>query len=193
MPPVPAARRRAAFERFVVDATDSLLRTAYLVVGDAGHAEDLVQDTLLKIARRWSRVDTMDSPRAYARRVLVNLALDGSERSSRHRAELETQRRPEGDRPLESVISRNAFSAVDERMDLIGALGELPPRQRAVLVLRFFDDLSESDVASILGCSVGTVKSTTSRALEKMRALVPRQDPHEVAGSPSPSLSQAKG
>lgn len=72
----------------MAEATDGLLRTAYLLTGDTGHAEDLVQETLVKIARRWSRVVSMESPRAYARRVLVNLALDGSERRSRHRAEL---------------------------------------------------------------------------------------------------------
>jgi RNA polymerase sigma-70 factor (sigma-E family) len=185
-------QRRAAFERFVAEVTDGLLRTAYLVTGDAGHAEDLVQECLFKVARRWSRVVAMESPCAYARRVLVNLALDGSKRRSRQRDELEAQRRPGGPPPLASEISWGAFATVDERIELIRALGELPPRQRAALVLRYFDDLSEAEVASTLGCSVGTVKSTTSRALEKMRALVPERGT-APDGAPRTCLSRTKG
>jgi RNA polymerase sigma-70 factor (sigma-E family) len=159
----------------VAESADSLLRTAYLVTGDPSYAEDLVQESLLKVARRWARVSSMDSPRAYAGKILVNLALDGTKRRSLHRCELGTKSRPDGP-SRESEISRGAFAAVDDRLELIRALGELPPRQRAVLVLRYFDDLSESEVASTLGCSVGTVKSTTSRALEKMRRLVPKEE-----------------
>jgi len=165
-----------AFERFVSESADSLLRTAYLVTGDASHAEDLVQESFLKVARRWARVSSMDSPRAYARKILVNLALDGTKRRSLHRDELGKKSPPEWPPRWESEISRGAFAAVDDRLELIRALGELPPRQRAVLVLRYFDDLSESEVASTLGCSLGTVKSTTSRALERMRALVPKEE-----------------
>src|SRR5579871_422392 len=82
-------QRRADFDRFVADSTDTLLRTAYLIVWDLGEAEDLVQETLLQVARRWPRVRRMDHPAAYARRVLVNLALRGSKRRSRDRAELD--------------------------------------------------------------------------------------------------------
>jgi RNA polymerase sigma-70 factor (sigma-E family) len=175
MPRIRRVDGRAAFEQFVAQSTGSLLRTAYLVTGDAGHAEDLVQESLFKVARRWARVVSMDSPLAYARRVLINRALDDYERRSRHRAELASETFPDG--PLsvrgESEISSGVFRAADDRIELIRALGELAPRQRAVLVLRYFDDLSESEIASALGCSIGTVKSTTSRALEKMRYLVP--------------------
>jgi RNA polymerase sigma-70 factor (sigma-E family) len=175
MPPIRRDQRRAAFEQFVGKSTGSLLRTAYFVTGDAGHSEDLVQEALFKVARRWSRVVTMDSPQAYARRILVNLALDDSKRRSRHRAELARQSPPDGSlsHRWESETSWGGIAACDDRLELIRALGELPPRQRAILVLRFLDDLSESEVASTLGCSVGNVKSTTSRALEKMRELVP--------------------
>ena len=179
MAPVRRDQRRAAFEQFVAESTGSLLRTAYLVTGDSGHAEDLVQQSLFKIARRWSRVASMESPQAYARRILINVALDDAKRRSRHRAELAGQSLP--DRPpsvpWESEMSWGALGAADDRLELIRALGELPPRQRAVLVLRYFDDLTESEVASTLGCSIGTVKSTTSRALEKMRELVPNKGP----------------
>lgn len=167
--------RRAAFDHFVADSTDGLLRTAYLVTGDAGHAEDLVQETFFELARRWPRVASMENPRAYARKILVNSALDGSRRRSRHRSELEQSAIPDGAADGEPEASPAAFSAVEERVELIRALGALPPRQRAALVLRYFDDLSESEVASTLRCSVGTVKSTTFRALEKMRALFPEK------------------
>jgi RNA polymerase sigma-70 factor (sigma-E family) len=179
MPPLGRDRRRAAFEEFVAGSTGSLLRTAYLVTGDAGHAEDLVQECLVKIARAWPRVVTMDSPQAYARRILINAALDDSKRRSRHRAELARPSLPERSlsRSWAADISWGAFAAADDRLELIRALGELPPRQRAVLVLRYFDDLTETEVASTLGCSIGTVKSTHSRALEKMRQRVPPKCP----------------
>jgi RNA polymerase sigma-70 factor (sigma-E family) len=195
MPRIRSDHGRAAFEQFVAESTVSLLRTAYLVTGDGGHAEDLVQESLFKIARRWSRVVAMDSPLAYARRVLVNLALDDCERRSRHQAELARETLP--DRPFslrgESETSSATFNAADDRIELIRALGELPPRQRAVLVLRYFDDLSESEVASTLGCSTGTVKSTTSRALEKMRYLVPRHKPRQEPDLDLLACSERKG
>ena len=194
MPQVRRDQRRAAFEHFVVESTASLLRTAYLVTGDAGHAEDLVQETLLKVARRWSRVAPMESPLAYARRILVNLALDDSQRRSRHRDELAAPRRsPDGPLPWDSEISWGEAAAADDRLELIRAVSELPPRQRAVLVLRYFDDLSESEVASTLDCSIGTVKSTSSRALEKMRGLVPNQDATASTGSRVPAYPERKG
>ena len=179
MSPGRREQSRAAFEEFVAGSTASLLRTAYLVTGDAGHAEDLVQESLFKIARNWSRVVTMDSPVAYARRILINAALDDSKRRSRHRDELARHRLPDRplSRPWESEISWGALAGTDDRLELVRALGGLPPRQRAVLVLRYFDDLTEAEVASTLGCSLGTVKSTHSRALEKMRALVPDTSP----------------
>ena len=171
---------RADFDHFVAQSTGGLLRTAFLVTGDVGLAEDLVQESLFKVARRWSRVRAMDSPGAYARRIVVNLALDGSKRRSRHRAELagqESAARPEAvPGASQSETSWSAFSAVDQRIELLHALTALAPRQRAALVLRYFDDLSEAEVASMLRCSIGTVKSTTSRALDKMRALVPARD-----------------
>lgn len=169
--PRPAQRARADFEQFVGASTDALLRTAYLVVWDAVEAEDLVQECLLAVARRWPRVRRMDHPHAYARRVLINLALDGARRRTRHRQELV------GDEaatlaatPDESSARR--LNAVGVRSELIEALGMLPPRQRAVLVLRYFEDLSEAQVAELLGCSVGTVKSTASRGLTRLQAAL---------------------
>ncbi|MBV9836845.1 MAG: SigE family RNA polymerase sigma factor [Solirubrobacterales bacterium] len=155
---------RAEFEQFVVRCTGQLLRTGYLVVWDLAEAEDLVQETLVRVARRWARVRKMDHPLAYARRVLVNLALESSERRGRQRRELSAD---SVDDPIDEASGR-AFGRIDARSELEGALAKLPPRQRAVLVLRYFVDLPEAEVASILGCSLGTVKSTASRGLARL-------------------------
>ncbi len=168
--PPPTVRRsertRREFEAFVAESSDRLLRTAYLIVWDLAEAEDLVQDCLLSVARRWPRVRRMEHPRAYARRVLVNLALDGRGRRARRRQELEAPasalEREAGDDPR--------IAGVEARRDLVDALAALPPRQRAVLVLRYFEDLTEAQVATVLGCSVGTVKSTASRGLARLQA-----------------------
>jgi RNA polymerase sigma factor (sigma-70 family) len=111
----------------------------------------------------------MEHPRAYARRVLLNLALDGSARRSRRRLELERS-----DTIDERFDERSSgeLTAVDSRSELVAALARLPPRQRAVLVLRYFEDLSESETAAALQCSIGTVKSTASRALARLQSAM---------------------
>ena len=161
------------FDRFVADSTDALLRTAYLIVGDLPEAEDLVQETLFKVARRWPKVTRMEHPAAYARRMLVNLALDGSLKRSRRRAELSAAR--PGDPAAPSV-------PLDAHDEIHTALMALPPRQRAVLVLRYFLDLPEAEVAAALQCSLGTVKSTASRGLARLeRTLRPANDTRSIA------------
>jgi RNA polymerase sigma-70 factor (sigma-E family) len=162
-------RRQAEFEQFVAGASGSLLRTAYLVIGDLAESEDLVQECFVTIAKRWPRVRSMEHPHAYARRVLLNLALDGSARRSRRRLELE-QADTIGDRSDER--SSGELTAVDLRSELVAALASLPPRQRAVLVLRYFEDLSEAETAAALHCSIGTVKSSASRALTRLQATL---------------------
>src|SRR5437588_9363573 len=131
-------QHRADFERFVTDSTDGLLRTAYLIVWDLPEGEDLVQETLLKVAKRWPRVRRMERPVSYARRTLVNLARDGSRRRSRNRLELTGEASP--DRP----DTAGDTATLHLRDELLGALAILPPRQRAVLVLRYFLDLPEA-------------------------------------------------
>ena len=161
------------FDQFVAANVDELLRTAYLIVWDQAEAEDLVQECLLKVARRWPQVRRMEQPRAYARRVLVNGALDGASVRARRRRELAAG-------PPESAVEADPSAALDTRAELLQALGQLPGRQRAVLVLRYFNDLSETQVAELLGCSPGTVKSSASRGLARLRealrpvALQPR-------------------
>ncbi len=155
------------FDEFVATHVDDLLRTAYLIVWEEAEAEDLVQECLLKVARRWPRISRMEQPQAYARRILVNLALDGARGRARRRGELEAV-------PEASPIAVDPLPALDTRAELFEALGQLPARQRAVLVLRYFNDLTEAQVAEVLGCPPGTVKSSASRGLARLReALQP--------------------
>ena len=164
------------FDQFVASNVDRLLRTAYLIVWDEREAEDLVQECLFKVAKRWPRVSSMDRPAAYARRILVNLALDGAPRRARRRSELEPPKL------LPREAAEDPVGALPGRADLLEALAGLPREQRAVLVLRYFNDLTEVQAASVLGCSEGTVKSRASRGLARLReALAPM--PIESGGS----------
>ncbi len=164
---------RSDFDRFVADSANSLLRTAYLIVWDLHEAEDLLQETLFRVARRWPQVSRMDHPAAYARRILVNLALQGRPKRSRRRAELSDVL--PGDPAAPAV-------PLEVRDELHAALIALPPRQRAVLVLRYFLDLPEAEVAAALQCSLGTVKSTASRGLARLeQTLRPTTDTRSIA------------
>jgi RNA polymerase sigma-70 factor (sigma-E family) len=159
------------FDRFVTDSTPPLLRTAYLLAWNLGEAEDLVQETLARTARQWPRVRKMDHPYAYARRILVNLSLRDVERKRRVILGL-----GENDKPLhlahnhlEDERAEQALLNVDARSEVLWMLATLPRRQLAVLVLRYFDDLSELEIADQLGWPVGTVKSTAARALDRLQ------------------------
>jgi len=162
---------RTDFDRFVAETAEPLLRSAYLITWDFAEAEDLVQECLFKVARRWPRVKKMERPVAYARTVLIHLALDEGKRRSQRRSELGAEAtgllEAHHDDAAVHILGR-----VETTTDLLGVVRELPPRQRAALVLRYFDDLSEAEVADVMGCSVGTVKSTTSRALGRLRQEV---------------------
>lgn len=162
---------RRDFESFVAAATAPLLRTAYLMTWDRSEAEDLVQETFIKVVRHWSRVRTMEQPVAYARRILTNLTLDGGARRARLRIELTGE--------VEAItavaadpVAERAVIATEYRRDIDAALAALPTHQRAVLVLRFWDDCSLAEIAEILGCSTGTVKSAISRGLGRLRQLM---------------------
>ncbi len=164
-------RAHDEFEAFVAEYGARLLRTAFLVVCDAGDAEDLVQECLSRIARRWPKVRAMDHPAAYARRVVVNLAIDHAARRNRQRGELTVE--PDVDAEPADPTAAMLLSRVDDATVLLPAIGQLPPRQRAVLVLRYFEDLTEAQTAEALGCSVGTVKSATARAILRLHASAP--------------------
>ena len=170
-------RARAEFERFAAAHIDGLLRSAYLMVGDRGEAEDIVQECLLRLARKWPRVRSMDHPGAYGRRVLFSLVLDGGRKRSRRRIELSAIETP----PARDGDGATA-AALDARADLLRALGGLPARQRAVLVLRYFVDLPEAEVAAVLNCPTGTVKSSTSRGLARLREALAPGAPRATAG-----------
>ena len=164
-------RRQADFDRFVADSTDGLLRTAFLIVWDLPEAEDIVQETLLQVARRWPRVRRMEHPVAYARRIVVNRALRGAPRRARARGELTGEPAPE------RADGTALADAIDTQDELMRALVALPPRQRTVLVLRYFLDLPEAEVAAALKCSLGTVKSTASRGLARLeQAMRPTKE-----------------
>jgi RNA polymerase sigma-70 factor (sigma-E family) len=153
---------------FVRAAWPRLLRTAHLLCGNREDAEDLTQAALVKVVRHWRRVERADDPYAYARAVLVNTAASRWRRQRRY-AELTAADRgadPAPD-PAGDVVLRDAVRR---------ALAELPPRTRAVLVLRYFEDLTEAQTATTLGCSVGSVKSQASRGLARLRERIDDDD-----------------
>ncbi|WP_433294817.1 SigE family RNA polymerase sigma factor [Actinoplanes sp. CA-030573] len=147
------------FREFVERQWGPLLRTAYLLTGDRGHAEDLVQAALEKTHRKWARVATMEAPVAYVRRAMVNTAT-----SWRRRRRVSEVPLLVSDGPV-----LDPYGRIDQRHQMLAALRRLPPRMRAVLVLRYFEDLGEADIADALGCSVGSVKSQASRGLNRLR------------------------
>ena len=149
------------FAQFVEARERALQRTAYLLTGDWALAEDLVQTALARTWPRWERIRQRDDPEIYVRRVMVNTWTTWK------------RRRWRGERPSAAVPDTAAGGDMAEevtvRIGLRGALGSLTPRQRAVLVLRVYDDLPEAQVAYVLNCAVGTVKATMSQALAKLR------------------------
>jgi RNA polymerase sigma-70 factor (sigma-E family) len=154
--------RYEGFDSFVVARGPALLRTAYLLTGDRQLAEDLVQTSLASTARHWPRVRS-GSPEAYVRQAMVRENVSRWRR--RKVAEVVMERVPEQVADVRDDL--------DQRLVLDAALQQLTPRQRAVLVLRFYDDLTEQQAAHALGCSVGTVKSQVHRALGRLRGLAP--------------------
>lgn len=162
------------FTAFVAAATPRLLGAAKLL--DPSHAEDLVQDTLVRVAAQWGRLDD-PAPYAYARTVLYHLAVDGWRRAWRRR-ERSTGELPEAAAPYDAAL-------VPDRLALRTALAALPPRQRAVIVLRYYEDLGEAETAAALGCSVNTVKSHHRAALANLRRLAPTllaEEPYDERG-----------
>lgn len=150
------------FRAYMASRLDVLRRTAYLLCGDWHRADDLVSTALMKMYRHWHRVSTMDNIDAYARRTLLRTWLNERRRGWRREV-------PSGAQLPEAAHGGHERGVTD-RMAVVAALAELPPRRRAVIVLRYFSDLSVEQTAQVLGCSTGTVKSQTARALEALRA-----------------------
>jgi RNA polymerase sigma-70 factor (sigma-E family) len=157
--------RYQGFREFVEARGPALSRSAFLLTGSHHEAEDLLQAALVKTAAHWSRVARDGNPEAYVRRVMVN------ERTSRWR-------RRRRDRPHELIDVGTPWDEADrtvQRLALAVALSQLPPRQRAAIVLRFYEDRSEAETADLLGVTTGTVKSQVHHALVRLRGLLPDQ------------------
>jgi RNA polymerase sigma-70 factor (sigma-E family) len=164
------------FTEFATLAAPRLRRTAFLLCGDWHTAEDLTQTALAKVFVSWRRISRKDAVQAYATRTLLNCYLAGRRRK----------------RATEVLLSRLPDRAVQPRepelrLMMLDALAVLPPRARAVVVLRYWEDLSVEQVASLLGCSTGNVKSQSARALDKLRALLDDAAPRPVTAGPRPA------
>ncbi len=155
-----------SFDVFVVTHSKTLVRCAYLIVGDASAAQDVVQIALVKVARRWATVVGNGHPLPYVRSAVVHSAI--SWRRRKWHGEV-----PNGALPDHSGV--DAMSEVDNRDRLRRALAGLPRRQRAAVVLRHYLDLDEAATAAALGCSIGTVKSQTAKGLARLRASIDSQ------------------
>jgi RNA polymerase sigma-70 factor (sigma-E family) len=155
------------FREFATARLGALSRTAYLLTGDHHAAEDLLQDTLMRVATRWDRVAASDNPMAYVRRILYHELVTSWRRNRYRRVEVVSDQVPD------RAETSDPTTTVDRRILLRRALQRLTPRQRAVIVLRFYEDLTEADAAAALGCSVGTVKSQTNYALRRLRETAP--------------------
>jgi RNA polymerase sigma-70 factor (sigma-E family) len=148
-----------AFNAFVAARSRHLLQTAYLLTGDRQRAEDLLQTALTRAYLKWDRIESED-PEGYVRRTLANAHIDWWRRKPWR--EVPTAQLPDTAGPDDAA-------SYDVRDAVLQALAVLSRRQRAVIVLRYYEDLSEAEIAAALGCSAGTVKSTASRAMTKLR------------------------
>jgi RNA polymerase sigma-70 factor (sigma-E family) len=169
-----AVSEREDFRDFVVAHRRAWLNSAWMLTGDWDLAEDLVQGALLRTYPHWHRI-AAEAPDAYVRRVIINLHASWWRR--RWRRELPTSDVPE------QANAVDQYGAVDQRDRVLAALRDLAPRQRATVVLRYFDDLPEAEIAAILNCSLGTVKSQLAKALANLRrshVLVVASEPNEV-------------
>jgi len=164
----------ADFTDFVRSRQRAWLRTAYLLCGNATEAEDLLQVALVKLARHWQRV-RRDQPDAYLRRILYRDSISAWRARSRERRSLARL-------AAQPVPTHDEMAEVGHRLDVERALAALTPKQRALVVLRFIEDRTEREAAELLGVTVGTVKSQTHVALEKLRAALPGVDVPVVSG-----------
>ncbi|WP_380172232.1 SigE family RNA polymerase sigma factor [Kineococcus sp. DHX-1] len=170
--------REEHFTSWAHEATPQLRRIARLLAGDFHIGEDLLQDVYAKMYARWPRIQ---DPSAYARRALANAAASRwRSRSHRHEAVRDVDDHLAGAEPSQPLLE------LEQRADLLAVLRPLPPRQRAVIVLRYLDDRSDEQVADLLDISVGTVKSQASRALARLRQALPDRT---AAEGPQPDRS----
>jgi RNA polymerase sigma-70 factor (sigma-E family) len=167
--------RTAELESFVAEHGERLLRVAIFLGGSREAGEDLLQSALERLFRRWRHV--RDAPERYVRQTLVHLATDGWRRRAVCRRKLNLLH------ASTPAFQPDDTGGVDRRDEIVGLLLQLPVRQRTAIVLRYLECLTEGETADVMGCSVGTVKSTTSRALDRLREL-------SLAGTPQDIGSQ---
>ncbi|MEV4512027.1 SigE family RNA polymerase sigma factor [Dactylosporangium sp. NPDC049525] len=157
------------YRAYVTARLPELRRVAYLLCGDWHTADDVLSAALLRLLLHWPRVSAADNIDGYVRRVLVRTMLNERRRPWR-------RERPQETPPQDERAATWESTAVDERLSLVALLDELPPRRRAVVVLRYCCDLSVEDTARELGCSTGTVKSQAARALDTLRERLSVQE-----------------
>ncbi|MFI5735754.1 SigE family RNA polymerase sigma factor [Kribbella sp. NPDC051587] len=158
------ARDDAEFTEFAATMIRPLRRTAFLMCGDWHRAEDAAQDALVKVYRRWNRIERREGVRSYAHRAVVTSVLDQSRKPWR--------RERLNDPDDAALVVPDVGGPVDNRLMVVKALAQLPPSQRACVVLRYYNDLSVDETADVLGISAGGVKSQTSRGLDRLRQLI---------------------
>jgi RNA polymerase sigma-70 factor (sigma-E family) len=151
------------FEEFMTSRWPGLVRLAYGLTGDKWQAEDLAQTALASAYAAWWRVSRADDPDAYVRRILINAS---KSRFRRNRL----SERPQAAVDLPGPAVPDHASAIGDRSVLFAALAELPPRQRAAVVLRYWEDMTDAQAGAVLGCTASTVRSQLARALTKLRA-----------------------
>jgi len=184
-------RQERAFEEFIAESGDALLRLATLLTSDQGLGEDVYQETLHRLAARWSRGD---NPRAFCRRVMHNIVIDQGRLRQRRVPEIRLAEGHDDSDPR----SADSASAAELRPALFGALRTLTPHQREIVVLRYFDDRSENEVAELLGVAPGTVRSTLSRPVAQLReqpglsALFARREDDPPALAPAGTTAMTR-
>ena len=160
------ADRYAGFAEFVDARGPALMRTASLLTRDVGHAEDALQEALTKAALKWRSINRDGNPEPYVRQVLYTVVIDRWRWRSRRAPEVAGE-------PPDAALPTDSFADVDRRLVMRDALARLTDRQRQVLVLRFYEDLTEVQTAHVMHCSTSTVKSQTRHALKRLRELAP--------------------
>jgi RNA polymerase sigma-70 factor (sigma-E family) len=158
------------FEEYVAARLPALLRQATVLAGDPHVAEDVVQDVLIKAQPRWARISELDAPDAYLRKMIVNELL-----SARRRVAAAVRR----ERVQRPAPARDGVDVVVRREAILQVIRTLPVRQRLVIALRFYEDMADGDIAALLGCTEGTVRSQASRALAKLREIAALQPVRE--------------
>jgi RNA polymerase sigma-70 factor (sigma-E family) len=172
------------FPGFVAARSAALFRSALVLTGNREAAEDLVQETLERVCRKWRTIAAKDAPDAYVRRIMVNLANDRGRRFRRTALLVSpVPHQDTGDR----AVSGDEYGRVDSRDQLVRALQSLPMRMRTVVVLRYFHDLSDTEIAADLRISQSTVRSQLARGIDKLRSQIPALcAPSSAPSSPSP-------